>query len=92
MQFRFPYQNLKDISDKHAELWINFANGEQPWDEGVIMVADEREGWTQKTIEQYEKMSGVDSARLDKLWEAWQEKKGEMWLPLDMVTLKDAVR
>jgi hypothetical protein len=56
------------------------------------MVADEREGWAQKTIEQYEEMSGVGSARLDKLWEAWQEKKGEMRLPLDVETLKYALR
>jgi hypothetical protein len=50
MQFRFPYQYLKDISDKHAALWINFANGNKPWsefnsrEERVIMVADERDG------------------------------------------------
>ncbi|EAT90799.2 carboxylic ester hydrolase [Parastagonospora nodorum] len=96
MQFRFPYKHLKRISDKHAELWINFANGEAPWNAfgdwhgGVIMVADERDGWAHRMMGQHEDMSGVEFARLDSLWEAWGEKKGEMWLPLDMVALKDA--
>jgi hypothetical protein len=96
MQFRFPHKHLKRISDKHAELWINFANGEPPWNAfgdwhgGVIMVADERDGWAHRMMGQHEDMSGVEFARLDSLWEAWGEKKGEMWLPLDMAALKDA--
>jgi hypothetical protein len=95
MQFRFPYQYLKNISDKHAALWISFANGNEPWsefstrEERVIMVADEREGWVEKTLPEYERMSGIEWARLDELWDAWQEKKGQSWLPLDITTLKD---
>lgn len=94
LQFRYPYHYLKDISDKHAQLWINFACGEEPWkpfedgQEGVIMVADEREGWVEKTRPEYEKMSGVAWGRLDVLWDAWREKKGEAWLPLDIAALK----
>jgi hypothetical protein len=93
LQFRYPYQYLKDVSDKHAELWIAFANGEAPWsaagdrDGGVVMVADEREGWVEKTLPEYERMSRVKWSRLDELWEAWGEKKGEQWMPLDMVAL-----
>jgi hypothetical protein len=92
-QFRFPYQYLKDISDKHAALWIGFANGEKPWseygekDEGIIMLADEREGWVEKTLLEYEKISRVGFSRLDILWDAWSAKKGQQWLPLDMVAL-----
>jgi hypothetical protein len=52
------------------------------------MVADERQGWVEKTMPEYEKMSGLEYARLDSLWEAWQEKTGESWLPLDMLALK----
>jgi carboxylesterase type B len=83
MQFRFPYQYLKDISDKHAALWIGFANGEKPWGkyegskESVIIVADEREGWVEKTLPEYEKLSGVRFGRLDTLWEAWSAKEGQ---------------
>jgi hypothetical protein len=95
MQFRFPHQYLKDLSDKHAELWINFASGKQPWSpygDGVVMVADEREGWVEKSLEEYQRMSGTEFGRLDKLWEVWQEKRGELWLPLDMVALKESLK
>lgn len=92
MQFRYPYQYLKDISDKHAALWIDFASGGKPWkqfdDEGVIIVADEREGWVEKSLSQYEKMSGVAFGRLDELWDAWKEKQGEAWSPVNLAALK----
>lgn len=96
MQFRFPYKHLQNISDKHAELWVNFANGEEPWNAFgdwhgvVIMVADDKDGWAHKTMDEYENVNGIEFARLDSLWEAWGEKKGEIWLPLDMVALKGA--
>ena len=54
------------------------------------MVADDKDGWARKMMGEYEDESGVEFARLDSLWEAWSEKKGEMWLPLDTVALKDA--
>jgi hypothetical protein len=100
MQFRYPYQYLKDLSDKHAELWVRFAYGEEPWSryngtgnevgngEGVIMLADEREGWVEKSMSEYEKMSRVEWSTLEELLEAWAEKKGEEWFPMNMVALK----
>ena len=100
MQFRYPYQYLKDVSDKHAELWVRFTYGEEPWSryngtgnevgngEGVIMLADEREGWVEKTMSEYEKMSRVEWSTLEELLEAWAEKKGEEWFPMNMVALK----
>ncbi|KAF2033437.1 alpha/beta-hydrolase [Setomelanomma holmii] len=99
LQFRYPYEYLKDLSDTHAELWIRFACGEEPWSrynasgnevdgERVIMVADEREGWVEKTMREYEEMSKVEWKVLDELWEAWEEKKGAEWFPLNMVSLK----
>lgn len=51
------------------------------------MVADEREGWVEKTVSDYEKMSGVAMDRLEELWDAWGEKRGEVWLPLDIAAL-----
>ncbi|KAH8716984.1 Alpha/Beta hydrolase protein [Phaeosphaeriaceae sp. PMI808] len=80
MQFRMPFQYLKDISDKHAAMWIGFANGHKPWSEfkhqgGTIMVADEREGWVEKKMSEYEKMSRLPWARLDTLWQAWGQSR-----------------
>ncbi|PVH95755.1 alpha/beta-hydrolase [Periconia macrospinosa] len=51
--FRYPSQRLKDLSTRHAQLWVEFANGEAPWraydgGEGVVMVADERDGWVER--------------------------------------------
>jgi hypothetical protein len=99
MQFRFPYQYLKDLSDKHAQLWIEFANGKAPWKEysskkqgeAIVMVADERDGWVERTEKEHAKISGVEFERLDTLWETWGEKKGETWKPLDMVALNHAI-
>lgn len=54
------------------------------------MVADDKDGWAHKTMDEYENVNGIEFARLDSLWEAWGEKKGEIWLPLDMVALKGA--
>ncbi|KAF3052390.1 hypothetical protein E8E11_011442 [Didymella keratinophila] len=61
-QFRFPSERLKSISTRHARLWIDFANGKKPWKEykyddgreAVIMLADEREGWVERTVGQVE--------------------------------------
>ncbi|KAH7411776.1 Carboxylesterase [Phaeosphaeria sp. MPI-PUGE-AT-0046c] len=94
LQFRYPYEYLKDISDRHAALWLDFASGGKPWKrfesggEEIMVIADEREGWVEKNTSEYEKMSGVAFGRLDELWDAWKEKRGEAWLPLDLVALK----
>jgi hypothetical protein len=94
MQFRFPYQYLKDLSDKHAQLWIEFANGKAPWKayqndgDATVMVADERDGWVERTYLEHDKLSPVKFERLDMLLEAWSEKKGQSWLPLNTAALK----
>ncbi|KAH7089867.1 Alpha/Beta hydrolase protein [Paraphoma chrysanthemicola] len=96
MQFRYPYQYLKDLSDKHAELWIRFACGEEPWSQyeatgnggGVIMLADEREGWVEKTMVEYEKLSRLSWSTLDDLLEAWDDKRGQQWYPFNLVAAK----
>ncbi|KAF1832332.1 alpha/beta-hydrolase, partial [Decorospora gaudefroyi] len=50
-QFRYPTQNLRALSTRHAQLWTSFASGDAPpWSayrytgrgDEVIMVADER--------------------------------------------------
>jgi hypothetical protein len=93
MRFRFPHQWLKDVSDRHAELWIQFACGDAPWSahksgsEGLIMVANEREGWVERTMAEYEKMSRVAWKRLDSLREAWSERKGKEWMAMDVTAL-----
>lgn len=96
LQFRYPYQYLKNISDKHAEQWITFANGKAPWsaykdEEKIVMVADERDGWVERTQEEHEKLSTTDFSRLKKLWDIWGERKGERFLPLDMTTVMGSV-
>jgi len=93
MQFRYSHQWLKDVSDRHAELWIKFACGNAPWSEyqtgaeGIVMVADEREGWVEKTLSQYDSMSRTEYQRLESLWEACSEKKGVDWAPIDLAAL-----
>ncbi|KAH7393072.1 Alpha/Beta hydrolase protein [Pyrenochaeta sp. MPI-SDFR-AT-0127] len=98
MQFRFSHQFLKQISDKHAGFWIAFANGKAPWsaykdEQKLVMVADERDGWIERTQQQHEELSGINFGRLKKLWDIWGEKKGEVFLPLNLATLhgSDAV-
>jgi outer membrane protein assembly factor BamE (lipoprotein component of BamABCDE complex) len=64
LQFRYPTQRLKDISTRHAQLWVDFANGKTPWREykytgngdEIIMVADEREGWLERTVAENERL------------------------------------
>lgn len=53
------------------------------------MVADERDGWTERTLESHANIEHniVSFDRLEKLWSAWDEKRGERWLPLDMKAL-----
>jgi predicted solute-binding protein len=46
----------------------------------------------EKSLEECQRLSRTDFGRMDKLWEVWQEKKGEMWLPLDMVALKESLK
>ena len=100
LQFRYPHQYLKDLSDKHAELWIRFAQGQAPWPEykygsdgheGVIMIADERDGWVERTQAEHEKISRLKFDRLERLWESWGANKGQSFLPVDWAALSPGV-
>ena len=95
-QFRYPSQRLKDISTRHAQLWIDFANGKEPWpaykysgkgDETVI-VADERQGWVQRTVAEDEKIMETTWRRCEALLESWEKKQGTPFLPLQIEPLR----
>ncbi|KAL6703957.1 hypothetical protein ACN47E_008895 [Coniothyrium glycines] len=94
-QFRYPSQRLKNISTKHAQLWITFANGKTPWSaykytgkgDEVIMVADEREGWVERTVAENEKVMEWSWRRCEKLWDSWKKESGKPFLPLRIAPL-----
>ncbi|OAK98147.1 alpha/beta-hydrolase [Phaeosphaeriaceae sp. SRC1lsM3a] len=96
LQFRFPSQRLKDISTQHARLWIDVANGTAPWSEykytgkgdEVIMVADEREGWVERTLEKHEEMMEMTVQRCEMLLESWKGMRGRTFAPLEIDALK----
>lgn len=81
---------MKDISTKHASLWVDFANGKAPWaeyvvgagEEEVVMVADEREGWVERSRQEDAKMADRDWDRCEKLWDAWADFRGKEFLPM----------
>jgi hypothetical protein len=97
MQFRFAFPWLKDISDEHARMFISFANGTEPWTanhgsnpaegSGAVMVADDSNGWVERSERDIERVQDRSVEVLDKLWDSWQEKKGEHLLPLDLQSL-----
>ncbi|KAF2660803.1 alpha/beta-hydrolase [Lophiostoma macrostomum CBS 122681] len=88
-QFRYPRQKLKDISTQHAQLWLDFANGKAggPWSEyrygdgadAVIIVADEREGWVERTVAQDEELRELGLKRVEQLWDAWLPSVGQKY-------------
>jgi hypothetical protein len=96
-KFRYPSQRLKDISTRHAQLWIDFANGKKPWTEykysgsgeEVIMVADEREVWIERTIAEHEGITETSWKRCDALIESWKDMKNGSFRPLNIGFLKD---
>ena len=95
-QFRYPTQRLKDISTQHAQLWINFANGIIPWKEykytgngdEVIMVADERAGWIERTVAENEKFMETTWRTCELLVESWKNQRGRSFNPLGIDPLK----
>jgi hypothetical protein len=97
MQFRFAFPWLKNISDEHARMFVSFANGAEPWTanrcsditegRGIVMVADESNGWVEKSERDIERVQGRSVDVLDKLWDLWQEKKGKHFLPLNLLNL-----
>jgi hypothetical protein len=94
-QFRYPTQRLKDISIKHAHLWTEFANGKKPWKEykytgkgdEVVMVADEREGWVERTVREHEGIVETSWRRCEALVRSWEGKKGVGFSPLEIEPL-----
>jgi hypothetical protein len=78
-------------------MFVSFANGAEPWTAnrcgdvaaggGVIMVADESDGWVEKSERDIERVQGRGVDVLDKLWDLWQEKKGKHFLPLNFQNL-----
>jgi hypothetical protein len=97
-QFRYPRQFLKDVSTKHAQLWIDYANGKEPWKEykygdekeATIMVADEREGWVERTVSEDERLNEVSWARVEALWEGWKVNSGKSFNPMKIEPLMTA--
>jgi hypothetical protein len=97
LKFRYPFQRLKDIATRHAQLWIDFTNGKKPWTDykytgngdEVIMVADDRQGWIERTVAEHERIMETSWKRCDALVESWQNKKDGSFRPLDIAFLKD---
>jgi hypothetical protein len=97
-QFRYPTQFLRNVSTKHAQLWIDFANGKKPWSEykyadgkeATIMVADDREGWVERTVAEDERMNEISWKRVEVLWESWKVESGKSFNPLKIEPLKSA--
>jgi hypothetical protein len=95
-QFRYSTQKLKDISTKHAQLWIEFANGKTPWKEykytgkgeEVVMVAEEREGWVERTVKEHEGIMETSWKRCEALVQSWEGKKGVGFSPLEIEPLR----
>jgi hypothetical protein len=95
-QFRYPTQRLKDISTQHAQTWIGFANGSTPWKEykytgngdEVVMVADERDGWVERTVGEHEKLVDNTWRRCEALFESWDSMRGKEFSPFDIDPMK----
>jgi hypothetical protein len=95
-QFRYPTQRLRDISTKHAQLWINFANGKTPWrqykytgsGDEIIMVADERQGWIERTVAEDEKIMETTWRRCEALVASWEHMRGKPFFPFAIDPLK----
>lgn len=95
-QFRYPTQRLKDISTQHAQNWISFANGSTPWREykytgdgdEIVMVADERDGWVERTVGQHEKLVENTWRRCEALYQSWDSMRGKEFSPFDIDPMK----
>lgn len=95
-QFRYPSKTLKHISTKHAQLWLDFANAKAPWTEykytgkgdEVIMVADDRDGWVQRSVAENERIMEWSWKRCEMLWKSWENQIGKPFLPLKIGPLE----
>lgn len=94
-QFRYPTQRLKDLSSQHAQLWVDFTNGKAPWSEykdigngnEIVIVADEHEGWVERTVRQDEEITELSWTRCELLWESWETKRGAAFYPMKIACL-----
>ncbi|PSN60221.1 alpha/beta-hydrolase [Corynespora cassiicola Philippines] len=92
LQFRYPSQRLKMISDQHASYWIDFGNGNAPWTEykhsgdgkEIIAVAELRDGWVERTVAEDERVTELSWKRVEKLYDAWSAAKGSQFRPLSI--------
>ena len=103
-QFRYPSQRLKEISSQHARLWTEFANGKAPWGEykysedrkgeAVLMIADERAGWVERSTAQVESDLEWGYGRAEELWQSWKEggMEGKTWDALRLECLMGVKR
>ena len=95
-RFRYPTERLRNISSRHAQLWTEFANGKTPWKEykytgkgnEVVMVADEREGWIERTVAAHESILETSWKRCEALVQSWEGQKGVGFNPLAIEPLK----
>jgi hypothetical protein len=96
LQFRYPSQRLRDISTKHAQLWIDVAHGKAPWTEykytgngdEITMVADEREGWVERTVAENERIMDITPKRFEALLTSWEDFKGKSFAPMEIDPLE----
>jgi hypothetical protein len=78
-KFRYPSQRLKPWTEYKYS-----GSGEE-----VIMVADEREGWIERTIAEHEGITETSWKRCDALIESWKDMKNGSFRPLNIGFLKD---
>jgi hypothetical protein len=53
------------------------------------MVADEREGWVERTVDYHEKMVDWGWKRCEALWESWKAQEGRTdFKPMEIEPLK----
>ncbi|KAJ4987018.1 carboxylesterase [Stagonosporopsis vannaccii] len=94
--FRMPSQRLRHVSAQHARLWVAFANGRAPWARYVysgdgderVMVADDREGWVERAVQQVEKDLDWGWGRCEQLVKAWEGMRGRSWTWMDLECLR----
>jgi hypothetical protein len=52
------------------------------------MVADERDGWVERTVAEHEKITELSWTRCEALVESWKEFRGAEFSPLEIDPLK----
>lgn len=52
------------------------------------MVADERDGWVERSVGDNEKILEYSWRRCEDLWESWKNEKGKPLLPMKIAPLE----